>query len=63
LSKGLIVDFGLPCDLVDVARSGSEWQISVKDGRRRVPRLTVVDAAPPSMRGSVKMHLEALLNA
>ena len=62
LVQGLIVDFGMPCDLLDVIGSEPEWAITVRDHQRRVLRLQVRDAAPPAMRASIKAQLEALLD-
>ena len=35
LVRGLIVDLGLPCELLDVAWSESRWSVTIRDRRRR----------------------------
>lgn len=62
LVRGLIVDFGLPCELLDVAGSESIWSVTIRDSRRRVLQLDVHDSAPSSMRNALMTQLEALLN-
>ena len=62
LVRGLIVDLGLPCELLDVAWSESRWNVTIRDTRRRVLQLNVHDSAPASMRRAFMTQLEALLD-
>ena len=62
LVRGLIVDFGLPCELLDVVWSESRWRVTIRDSRRRVVQLNVHESAPASMRSAFMTQLEALLD-
>jgi hypothetical protein len=62
LVKGVIVEFGLPCELQRVALSGDQWEISIVDTARRVQRFRVYNGTATSMRTSIKAHLDDLLD-
>jgi len=59
LVRSLIVDFGLPYQLIGAERSNGLWEVTILDAQRRVRRFALHDSAPASMRASAKAQLDA----
>jgi hypothetical protein len=60
--KGLIADFGMPCELVAVAGSGDQWEVAVRDTRRKLRRFTVRASTPTSLRRAIKDQLDSMMD-
>jgi hypothetical protein len=60
--KGLIADFGLPCELVAVAGAGDQWEVAVRDTRRQLRRFVVRASTPTSLRRAIKEELDGMMD-
>jgi len=58
--KGIITDFGMPCELVAVAPVGDQWEVAIRDTTRRLRRFSIRGSTPTSIRSAIKTQLDVL---
>jgi hypothetical protein len=58
LAREIIVQYGLPFELVGVEAKNGGWQIVVRDQMRRVVQFTIPDTTAVRLREMIKAHLD-----
>ena len=58
LAREIIIQYGLPFELVGVEPKNGGWQIVVRDQMRRVVQFTIPDTTAVRIREMIKAHLD-----
>ncbi len=58
LARQIIVEYGLPFELLEVQAESGGWRIAVRDQTRRVIQFTLPDSTAGRLRESIKARLD-----